>query len=100
MRNALAGRSRPRSCRASAVPHTAAAQAGPARETGRWVRDYGDSQWPGARYLEGGAVDASETGPVSPIPDRLHTVTPRLVVSDGAAAIAFYGRAFGAQELG
>jgi PhnB protein len=44
-------------------------------------------------------VDASETGAVNPIPDRLHTVTPRLVVSDGAAAIAFYGRAFGAQEL-
>jgi PhnB protein len=37
---------------------------------------------------------------VSPIPDRLHTVTPRLVVRDGAAAIAFYGRAFGAEELG
>jgi PhnB protein len=45
-------------------------------------------------------MDASETGEVSPIPDHLHTVTPRLVVSDGAAAIAFYGRAFGAQELG
>jgi PhnB protein len=53
-----------------------------------------------ARYLEGGAVDASETGAVSPIPDHLHTVTPRLVVSDGAGAIVFYGRAFGAQELG
>jgi PhnB protein len=37
---------------------------------------------------------------VSPIPDHLHTVTPRLVVGDGAAAIAFYGRAFGAEELG
>jgi PhnB protein len=37
---------------------------------------------------------------VSPIPDRLHTVTPRLVVRDGAAAIAFYGRAFGAEEVG
>jgi PhnB protein len=45
-------------------------------------------------------VNTSETGAVSPIPDRLHTVTPRLVVSDGAAAIAFYGAAFGAQELG
>jgi PhnB protein len=45
-------------------------------------------------------VNASEPGAVSPIPDRLHTVTPRLVVRDGAAAIAFYGRAFGAQELG
>ena len=55
---------------------------------------------PEARNLEEGAVDASDTGAVSPIPDRLHTVTPRLVVRDGAAAIAFYGRAFGAQELG
>ena len=45
-------------------------------------------------------MDTPETRPVNPIPDRLHTVTPRLVVSDGAAAIAFYGRAFGAQELG
>ena len=45
-------------------------------------------------------MDASKTGAVSPIPDHLHTVTPRLVVSDGAGAIAFYSRAFGAQELG
>jgi PhnB protein len=37
---------------------------------------------------------------VSPIPGHLHTVTPRLVVRDGAAAIAFYSQAFGAQELG
>jgi PhnB protein len=28
------------------------------------------------------------------------TLTPRLVVSDGAAAIEFYARAFGAEELG
>jgi PhnB protein len=45
-------------------------------------------------------VAASETSAVSPVPDGLHTVTPRLVVRDGAAAIAFYGRAFGAEELG
>ena len=45
-------------------------------------------------------MDASETSTVSPIPGRLHTVTPRLVVRDGAAAIAFYARAFGAGELG
>ncbi len=45
-------------------------------------------------------MDASQTGAVSPVPHHLHTVTPRLVVSDGAAAIAFYGRAFRAQELG
>ena len=53
-----------------------------------------------ASYLEGGAVDASQPGAVSPIPEHLHTVTPRLVVSDGAAAIAFYGRAIGSQDLG
>jgi PhnB protein len=34
------------------------------------------------------------------VPEHLHTVTPRLVVSDGAAAIDFYTRAFGASELG
>jgi PhnB protein len=37
---------------------------------------------------------------VSPIPEHLHTVTPRLVVRDGAAAIDFYRAAFGAAELG
>jgi PhnB protein len=36
---------------------------------------------------------------VSPVPTHLHTVTPRLVVPDGAAAIDFYARAFGAREL-
>jgi PhnB protein len=36
---------------------------------------------------------------VRPIPAHLHTVTPRLVVSDGSAAIEFYARAFGAQEI-
>jgi PhnB protein len=36
----------------------------------------------------------------APIPEHLHTVTPRLVVRDGAAAIDFYARAFGATELG
>lgn len=39
-------------------------------------------------------------GRVSPIPEHLHTVTPRLVVRDGAAAIDFYRDAFGAVELG
>jgi PhnB protein len=37
---------------------------------------------------------------VRPIPEHLHTVTPRLVVGDGGAAIDFYARAFGAEELG
>jgi PhnB protein len=38
--------------------------------------------------------------PVKPIPEHLHTITPRLVFGDGAAAIEFYRSAFGAQELG
>jgi PhnB protein len=37
---------------------------------------------------------------VNPIPDHLRTVTPRLIVRDGAAAIDFYRDAFGAAELG
>jgi PhnB protein len=37
---------------------------------------------------------------VSPLPEHLRTVTPRLVVRDGAAAIDFYRAAFGATELG
>lgn len=37
---------------------------------------------------------------MSPVPDHLRTVTPRLVVGDGAAAIAFYAEAFGAEEIG
>ncbi len=37
---------------------------------------------------------------VNPIPGHLRTVTPRLVVRDGDAAISFYKRAFGADEIG
>jgi uncharacterized glyoxalase superfamily protein PhnB len=36
---------------------------------------------------------------VKPIPDHLHTVTPRLSVP-GTDAIDFYARAFGAEQLG
>jgi PhnB protein len=35
-----------------------------------------------------------------PIPEHQTTVTPRLVVGDGEAAIAFYREAFGAEEVG
>jgi PhnB protein len=45
-------------------------------------------------------MSGSDSGAVSPVPEHLHTVTPRLVVSDGAAAIAFYNRAFGAGQIG
>jgi PhnB protein len=37
---------------------------------------------------------------VGPVPEHLHTVTPRLVVHDGAAAIDFYRDAFAAEEIG
>src|SRR3954466_15012487 len=33
-----------------------------------------------------------------PIPDGYHSVTPYLIVHDGAAALDFYQRAFGAKE--
>ena len=36
---------------------------------------------------------------VNPVPDGYHTVTPYLIVEDAAAAIDFYQRAFGAEEL-
>jgi PhnB protein len=36
---------------------------------------------------------------VKPIPDGYHTVTPYLIVKDSAAAIDFYKKAFGAEEL-
>jgi PhnB protein len=45
-------------------------------------------------------MTASQPGAVRPVPEHLHTVTPRLVVADGAAAIGFYARAFGAEEIG
>jgi PhnB protein len=45
-------------------------------------------------------VTASQPGAVRPVPGHLRTVTPRLVVDDGAAAIGFYTTAFGAQEIG
>jgi hypothetical protein len=45
-------------------------------------------------------MTASGTSPVNPIPERLRTVTPRLVVRDGVGAIDFYRRAFGAEPLG
>ncbi len=38
-------------------------------------------------------------GKVNPIPEGFHTITPHLVVRDGDAAITFYKRAFGAEEL-
>jgi len=36
---------------------------------------------------------------VKPVPEGFHTVTPYLVVDDGARAIDFYQQAFGAKEV-
>jgi PhnB protein len=38
-------------------------------------------------------------GKVKPVPDRFHTVTPRIFVNGAAEAIDFYKSAFGASEL-
>jgi uncharacterized glyoxalase superfamily protein PhnB len=35
---------------------------------------------------------------VKPIPGEYRSVTPYLIVADGAAAVAFYQQAFGARE--
>ncbi len=37
--------------------------------------------------------------PVKPIPDGYHSITPSLICSNAAAAIEFYKKAFGAQEI-
>jgi PhnB protein len=39
------------------------------------------------------------TSQVKPIPEGFHTVTPQLVVKGAAEAIAFYEKAFGAEEM-
>jgi uncharacterized glyoxalase superfamily protein PhnB len=39
-----------------------------------------------------------ETAPVAPVPPEFHEITPMLVVTDVAAAMAFYERAFGAER--
>ncbi|MCB1961443.1 MAG: VOC family protein [Rhodocyclaceae bacterium] len=36
---------------------------------------------------------------VQPIPEGMHSITPYLTVEDAPAAIAFYQKAFGAQEV-
>ena len=45
-------------------------------------------------------MSSDRVGSVLPIPEHLTTVTPRLVVRNGATAIEFYREAFGAEEIG
>ena len=45
-------------------------------------------------------MSSNQSGRVTPVPEHLHTVTPRLVVRRGVDAVDFYKRAFGAEEIG
>ena len=45
-------------------------------------------------------MSSERAGPVSPVPEHLNTVTPRLVVRGAARAIDFYQNAFAAEEVG
>jgi len=36
---------------------------------------------------------------VSPVPEGFHTITPNIIVDDGAKTIAFLRKAFGAEEI-
>ncbi len=47
-----------------------------------------------------GSEPTSTPATVAPVPEHLHTVTPRLAVTGATAAIDFYAEAFGARELG
>jgi PhnB protein len=47
-----------------------------------------------------GRLVAMTTNTVNPIPDGYHSINPYLAVSDGAKAIEFYQRAFGAEVVG
>ena len=42
----------------------------------------------------------SSESAVAPVPEHLHTITPRLAITDAAAAIDFYATAFDAREIG
>ena len=61
-----------------------------------WVRDPAGNVL--GVYQQPGLAEA-EASP-RPVPEHLHTVTPRLVVRDARAAIEFYRAAFGAQQRG
>ena len=45
-------------------------------------------------------MTASQSGAVRPVPERLHAVTPQLMVARGGVANHLYAQAFGAGEVG
>lgn len=44
-------------------------------------------------------MSESKRSTAAPVPEHLHTVTPRLVVRGAAGAVEFYCAAFGAEEI-
>ena len=54
---------------------------------------------PAAKPAAKGAKPAAKPKGVRPVPAGYHTVTPYLTVNDGARALEFYARAFGAREV-
>ena len=76
-----------------------------AGEVFAWFADPGGNvlgvyQQPGLAEAE---ATANEEAPVAqhvnPVPEHLHTVTPRLVFRDARSAIEFYREAFGADQF-
>jgi PhnB protein len=57
-----------------------------------------DTTRPSAIAEQTGAPVIEQT--VSPVPEHLHTVTPRLALTNAAGAIDFYAKAFEAREVG
>jgi uncharacterized glyoxalase superfamily protein PhnB len=67
-----------------------------ASEVFGWVRDLAGNVL--GVYQQPGLAEAE--GSPRPVPEHLHTVTPRLVVQDARAAVEFYRAAFGAEQRG
>lgn len=67
-----------------------------ASEVFGWIRDPAGNVL--GVYQQPGLAEA-EASP-RPVPEHLHTVTPRLVVRDARAAVEFYRDAFGAEQRG
>jgi PhnB protein len=79
---------------------------GPTPDGTRWLASFSDpaGNLVGLAQHASSVAEAAEAAArerdVAPVPEHLHTVTPRLAVENATAAIDFYIEAFGAHELG
>jgi PhnB protein len=84
----------------------AALREGPTPDGPRWLASFSDPAGNLVGLAQHGPTPADRPGPdtlepeVAPVPEHLHTVTPRLAVKNATAAIDFYTHAFDARELG